>query len=65
MWSVQGQRRASQYPGFSDDPLDAFKNLATDLTQHARDFFTGSDEDFLRHVKRAAELHRTTPLLPG
>jgi hypothetical protein len=64
MWSVQGRRWATNYPGFSKDPLDGFRHLAADLTQYAQDFLTGSDNDFIRHADRAAALKRTASRLP-
>lgn len=37
-------RGAAQYPGFSEDPLDAFKHLAHDLSTYAADFLSGSGD---------------------
>src|ERR1700683_3503583 len=43
MWSVRSQRWATDYPGFSKDPIDAFRHLAVDLVQNGQDFLRGSD----------------------
>jgi hypothetical protein len=40
---------ASAYPGFSDDPLDGFRHLKTDLESFAREFLSG-DASILRRV---------------
>ena len=44
----------AQYPGFSEDPLEAFAHLALDLTSYAQDFLCGSGVEFLV-AKAAAE----------
>lgn len=36
----------SRYPGFNDDPLDDFRDLAADLAAHAGDFLHGSGDQF-------------------
>jgi hypothetical protein len=64
MWSVTGSRGATSYPGFSSDPLDGFRHLAIDLKERAQDFLTGSDQDFIAHASRAAELRSGPPRLP-
>jgi hypothetical protein len=64
MWSAIGQRSASSYPGFSDDPLQAFRDLKSDIRQHGTDFLSGSDDDFLRHVHNAAQLRTGRGQLP-
>jgi hypothetical protein len=56
MWSVLGRRHCGHYPGFSAAPLDAFRALLMDLQEHAEDFLSGSDADFLYHVVHAEEL---------
>jgi hypothetical protein len=40
---AEGDRR---YPGFSDDPLQAFRDLAHDLDRHGQVFLSGSDAEF-------------------
>ena len=63
MWSVLGNRWASHYPGFSDDPMDGFRHLLLDLEQYGSDFLRGSDSDFMKHVERA-DLLKAGPRLP-
>ena len=36
----------NRYPGFSDDPLQAFRDLEHDLRNFCTDFLTGSGEEF-------------------
>lgn len=36
----------NSYPGFSDDPLDGFRHLASDLKKFCNGFLSGSDADF-------------------
>lgn len=64
MWAVQGRRGASHYPGFSDDPLDAFRRLAVDLTEHGLTFLNGSVSDFAAHAEHSRELKARSPRLP-
>ena len=64
MCSVLGRRWASQYPGFSKEPLGGFRHLLADLQQHGADFLAGSDADFAKHVQRAEALKKTAPRLP-
>ena len=45
--SAIGKRRESSYPGFSEEPLQAFDHLASDLSQHCSSFLNGSDKDFI------------------
>ena len=51
--SVVAQRGQSQYPGFSDDPLDGFRHLAHDLVAYCAAFLRGSDCEFARVVELA------------
>ena len=46
MQVVLGSAGGNQYPGFSSDPLDAFRHLAHDLANYCSAFLSGSDEDF-------------------
>ena len=41
------------YPGFSDDPLDGFRHLASDLQEFATVFLEGSDDDFVALIADA------------
>jgi hypothetical protein len=40
----------NQYPGFSNDPLHAFKDLLYDLKTFAKDFISGSGNEFEAHI---------------
>ena len=46
MRAVLGPDGGNQYPGFSAEPLDAFRHLANDLTKFCGGFLSGSEEDF-------------------
>ena len=61
MWSAIGRRHASEYPGFSTDPLDGFRHLLHDLESHGTDFLQGSDAEFLRHLQSAEQLRHNAP----
>jgi len=50
-----GDKGGNKYPGFSDDPLVAFENLAYDLQHFARAFLEGNSEEFARCVTAAEE----------
>jgi hypothetical protein len=60
MRSVLGRPFASHYPGFSSDPLDAFRDLNLDLEEFGIDFLDGSDSALLRRFEDA--LTQTKPL---
>ena len=47
-------KNKSEYPGFSENPLDAFKDLANDLNNYAQDFLKGSGKEF-KLAKEEAE----------
>lgn len=64
MWAVIGQRWASHYPGFSQEPLDGFRHLLADLQQFGSSFMSGSDQEFAGHIQRAESLKRNTPRFP-
>ncbi|SRR5258705_12811371 len=53
MWSLLGAKGGNRYPGFSDDPLQGFRDLAEDLRQHAGAFVSGTDEELERQFERA------------
>jgi hypothetical protein len=53
MQSVLGAKGANQYPGFSSDPIDAFRHLAHDLRGFCQSFLVGSDEEFNDVASRA------------
>jgi hypothetical protein len=65
MWSVIGEPNLSHYPGFSDDPLDGFRSLRSDLEEYGSDFLSGTEAEFLRHFDGSAELQRKQPKFPG
>jgi len=56
MAAVIGRRHASHYPGFSDDPLQAFRDLALDLRESAGVFLNGSDDEFRSVAVRAEQI---------
>ena len=41
-----GPGGGNQYPGFSNDPVDAFHHLAHDLGKYCAAFLSGSDREF-------------------
>jgi hypothetical protein len=53
MRALVGPNGGNKYPGFSDDPIDAFRDLAYDLEKFCRDFLSGPGEEFARCVKIA------------
>jgi len=64
MYSVLGKPGMSHYPGFSSDPLDAFRDLREDLQNYCEEFLTGTDEAFLRRIKDARSHWASRPKLP-
>ena len=50
---------AAHYPGFPDDPLDGFDNLAHDLSLYASDFLSGPGNEF-KSAKVASEKRAKT-----
>jgi hypothetical protein len=58
MEALLGRRGASQYPGFSDDPLGGFRHLRHDLEAYCLDFVCGAGDEFRICVTRAAELEK-------
>jgi|SRR6185503_4264628 len=55
MRELLGTGGTLRYPGFSDDPLDAFRDLAHDLENFAADFLTGSGEVLARAALKESE----------
>jgi len=55
MRAALGPREKNKYPGFSNDPLDAFRDLASDLRNFCVDFLDGSGEQFAKYVESARE----------
>lgn len=58
MEAVLGKRGLARYPGFSSDPLDAFRDVASDLQTHGQAFLTASQSAFRTIVERAASMPR-------
>ena len=54
MWSVLGGAAGNKYPGFSEDPMQGFRDLADDLERHGREFLVGSDEALKQRFDHAA-----------
>jgi hypothetical protein len=65
MCSVLGESNLSCYPGFSIDPLDAFRHLRDDLRDRCAEFLEGTDEVFLRRIEDARASWMRRPKLPG
>jgi hypothetical protein len=61
-------RGQARYPGFSDDPLDGFRDLATDLVRFGSVFLAGTTAEFCsachesRAYPSAARVCRALPL---
>jgi hypothetical protein len=59
MRALLGKTGGNRYPGFSDDPLSAFANLAYDLKRFGTAFLNGDAEEFARCVSVAEEWKKT------
>jgi len=64
MCSVLGKPNLSRYPGFSNDPLDAFRHLRDDLQNHCVKFLEGTNEAFQRRMEDARMCRASKPKLP-
>lgn len=53
MYSVLGEATLSRYPGFFNDPLEAFRGLRDDMRDYCADFLEGPNEVFLSRIKDA------------
>jgi hypothetical protein len=62
MCALLGPSGGNKYPGFSEDPLDAFRDLAYDLGRFCGDFLAGPGEEFARCVKIAKNLETRSGL---
>ena len=60
MRALLGDAGGNKYPGFSDNPLDAFGDLADDLQSFAGAFLNNDAEGFMRCVAKAEELKKTS-----
>lgn len=61
MRALLGPDGGNHYPGFSDDPLDAFRDLLYDLEHFAEDFLNGAGlifEQCLLEARAARKLDR-------
>ena len=62
---IRGQgvaRGANAYPGFSHEPLDAFRHLLDDLQRFGAPFLLGSDPEFFALVEWVAAHPKPTGL---
>ncbi len=64
MHAVLGKQHASKYPGFSNQPMDAFRDLLSDMEEHGSDFLVGTDDCLLERIEKVNLLSRTGPRLP-
>ena len=55
MRALLGKNGGNKYPGFSNDPMDGFRHLRSDLSRFCGDFLSGSGEEFERCVAKAQE----------
>src|SRR2546428_13062854 len=55
-------RGQARYPGFSDDPLDGFRDLATDLVRFGSVFLAGTTAEFAALVTKAERTVRRAGL---
>jgi hypothetical protein len=56
---VVGREEGNKYPGFSDDPLDAFRDLAHDMQNFATAFLEGDFKKFAGYAAAAEEWKKT------
>jgi hypothetical protein len=64
MRTVIGKPNSSHYPGFSSDPLDAFRHLLLDLEEHGSGFLAGSDACLYQTIDQAETQPSGTSKLP-
>ena len=64
MSSVLGTPGLSHYPGFSNDPLEAFRDLRDDLQSYCAEFLEGTNETFLHRIEHARSRWANRPKLP-
>lgn len=50
-----GKHRDAKYPGFSDDPMDAFLALASDIQNFCQNFVDGDGEEVQKFAVELAE----------
>ncbi|HEV8383673.1 MAG TPA: hypothetical protein VGQ11_02295 [Candidatus Acidoferrales bacterium] len=61
MHALLGSNGGNKYPRVSDDPLEAFRDLAYDLKNYCGDFLAGDGDEFARCVKKAHAREKLTP----
>jgi hypothetical protein len=64
MWVVTGLRKSGSYPGISDDLLDGFHYLRSDLEKYFSVFLCGSDDEFLQIIEKGKTLWAWYASLP-
>ena len=57
MLHLAGKGKAT-YPGFSKEPLDAFKHLADDLQKYGEDFLSGDGTKLIGAVEKQKEKNK-------
>ena len=62
MRALLGKDGGNRYPGFSDDPIDAFRDLSADLGTYCSDFLEGDGEVFKRCLAEARRAKKLSPL---
>jgi hypothetical protein len=60
MRALLGDAGGNRYPGFSDNPLDAFGDLAVDLQSFAGAFLNNDAEEFMRCFAKAEDWKKTS-----
>lgn len=45
-----GKKKEASYPGFSNEPIEAFNHLLADISQYCDLFLMGSDEEFIKLI---------------
>lgn len=65
MFSVLEEPTRSHYPGFSNDPLEAFRDLSSDLHAHCGEFLEGTNEEFRQRIENARTRWANRPKLPA
>jgi len=71
MRALLGKNGSNRYPCFSDDPLDGFRALRSDLENYCSDFLEGNGERFrqclaeARVAKKLSPLERLDAMWPG
>jgi hypothetical protein len=56
LWALSGERHKARYPGSPEGPLDGFRRLLDDLDQYCTVFLSGTDDELIKTMRKAAEL---------